>query len=242
MTEPVADQDLFGQALEDRYRGRRHKLSMERDDGYLDEQNMDFYFKEYDKFPESEKKALRYAQGKVLDIGVGAGRTALYLQEKGHEVLGIDISDGALDVCRSRGVRWLENMNACDLRLKKDSFDTAIAFFNNFGLCGNMESVGRMLEKLHRIVKDDGLFLAESLDPTDTTKKHHLKYHQRNRDRGRPPGQVTLRIHYRGKVGGWWDLLLVTPAEMKQLCDETGWRIARKCTGGFMIVYVLKKA
>jgi hypothetical protein len=53
---------------------------------------------------------------------------------------------------------------------------------------------------------------------------------------------VTLRIHYRGKVGGWWDLLLVTPAEMKQLCDETGWKILRKCTGGFMIVYVLKKA
>jgi hypothetical protein len=99
-----------------------------------------------------------------------------------------------------------------------------------------------MLEKLHRIVKDDGLFLAESVDPTDTSKKYHLKYHQLNRDRGRPPGQVTLRIHYRGKVGGWWDLLLVTPAEMKQLCDETGWKILRKCTGGFMIVYVLKKA
>lgn len=238
----VTEEDLFGQALEDYLNGRRYKLKMERDDGFLDEQNMAFYFKEFDEFPESEKKGLRYAKGRVLDIGVGAGRAAIHLQEKGHEVLGIDISDKALEVCRKRGVKWLSNMSACDLRLKKDSFQTAIAFFNNFGLCGTMDRAAKMLERLHRIVVDDGLFLAESVDPTDTKKRVHLKYHQLNRERGRPVGQVTLRTHYRGRVGGWWDLLLVTPDEMRALCARTGWRIWRTCRGGPMIVYVLKKA
>jgi SAM-dependent methyltransferase len=238
----VAKEDLFGQALVDYYNGKRYKLKMERDDGLLDEQNMSFYFRQFDQFPESEKKALKYAKGCVLDLGVGAGRAALYLQEKEHRVLGIDISDKALEVCRLRGVKWLSKMSACDLRLKKNSFDTAIAFFNNFGLCGTMDAVAHMLERLHSVITDDGLFLAESVDPTDTKKRVHLKYHQLNLKRGRPVGQVTLRTHYRGRVGGWWDLLLVTPAEMKVLCERTGWKIWRKCTGGPMIVYVLRKA
>jgi SAM-dependent methyltransferase len=236
------DEDLFGQALIDYYGGKRYKLKMERDDGYLDEQNMAFYFRDHEKFPEPEKKALRHAKGRVLDIGVGAGRAALYLQEKGREVVGIDISEKALEVCRLRGVRKLVNMSACDLRFKKNSFDTAIALFNNFGLCGDMESVGQMLERLHKIVKDDGVFLAESIHPTDTRRRAHLRYHKINIARGRPPGQATLRIHYRGKVGGWWDLLMVTPKEMRDLCDRTGWRIWKTYKGVPMYVYVLKKA
>ena len=238
----MADQDLFGQALMDRLNGKRYKLYMERDDGMFDEQDMAFYFKEFPQFPESERKALKYTKGKVLDIGVGAGRVSLYLQDNGHEVLGIDISDKALEVCRLRGVKWLEKMDACELPLKKNSFDTAVAFFNNFGLCGSMSGVERMLRRLHSVISDNGLFLAESLDPTDTKKRVHLRYHKLNKERGRPVGQVTLRTHYKGKKSGWWDLLLLTPVEVKELCDKTGWKIWKKCTGGFMIVYVLKKA
>lgn len=184
----MKDEDLFGQALMDYYNGKRHKLEMERDDGLLDEQDMTFYFKDFDKFPESEKIALKYAKGQVLDIGVGAGRTALYLQGKGHEVLGIDISDLALEVCKLRGVKRLSNIDACNLRLKESSFDTAIAFFNNFGLCGTMDRVESMLKKLHGIITDDGVFLAESVDPTDTKKRIHLKYHRLNAERGEASG------------------------------------------------------
>ncbi len=238
----MKDEDLFGQALMDYHAGKRYKLKMERDDGYLDEQDMGFYFRGFDRFPEPERKGLRHVKGRVLDLGVGAGRAALYLQEKGHEVVGIDISDKALEVSRLRGVKKLVNMSACDLRFGRDSFDAAIALFNNFGLCGDMDKVGGMLRSLHGIIRDDGVFVAESVHPTDTKKREHLRYHKMNIARGRPPGQVTLRTHYRGHVGGWWDLLMVTPDEMKELCDRTGWRIWRTYRGVPMYVYVLKKA
>ena len=238
----MADEDLFGQALMDYYNGKRYKLEMERDDGLLDEQDLAFYFKDFEKFPEAETKALKHAKGQVLDLGVGAGRAALYLQSKGRDVLGIDISDNALEVCRLRGVNWLRNMSMCDLKLPKNSFDSAIALFNNFGLCGSMDGVARMMKQLHRIIKDDGVFLAESVDPTDTQKQIHLRYHKRNIASGKPAGQVKLRTHYCGHVSGWWDLLLLTPAEVHILCERTGWRIWRTYRGGPMIVYALKKA
>jgi len=233
--------DLFGQAFLDFYEGKKYPSQIERDDGYVDEHVIGQYFEDYDKFPEAEKRALRHAKGRVLDIGVGAGRHSLYIQEKALDVIGIDISDKALEVCRQRGVKRLRKMSACDLRFGRGSFDTAIAFCNNFGLCGSMKGVQGMMTRLHRIISDDGIFLAESVHPTDTKKRAHLRYHKMNMARGRPPGQVRIRIKYRGKVGRWFDLLMVTPAEMQELCDRTGWRIVWTYKGTPMYVYVLKK-
>ena len=238
----MTSKDLFGEALVDHFEGRIYPLSMERDDGYIDEQDMSFYFKEYDQFTESERKALEYVKGRVLDIGVGAGRTALYLQKRGVEVVGIDVSENALDLCRRRGVKKLVNMSACDLTFKKNSFSTAIAFFNNLGLCGSLDGVAKMMERLHGIIKDGGVFLAETVNPIDTDRRVHLTYHKSNIARGRPPGQVTLRERYRGRKGAWWDLMLVTPDEMRTLCSRTGWKIEQVCNGGYMQVYVLRKA
>lgn len=47
--------------------------------------------------------------GKVLDIGVGEGRNALYLAKKGFSVEGLDISKTAVERCRSASEG--ENLN-----------------------------------------------------------------------------------------------------------------------------------
>ena len=234
--------DLFGQAFLDYFEDKKYPSQIERDDGYLDDHRIGQYFEDYEDFPDAEKNALRHANGRVLDIGVGAGRHSLYLQRKGLEVIGIDISDKALEVCRRRGVKNLRNMSACDLKFEKGSFDSAIAFCNNFGLCGTVKGVEGMMRSLHRIISDDGVFLAESVHPTDTKKRAHIRYHKMNMAHGRPPGQVKLRIKYRGRVSGWFELLMVTPEEMLQICRRTGWKISRTYKGKPMYVYVLKKA
>jgi len=53
----------------------------------------------------------------------------------------------------------------------------------------------------------------------------HLAYHERNRARGRPIGQVTMCVEYGGQVGPWFDLLLMTPAEVADLAERAGWRV-----------------
>jgi SAM-dependent methyltransferase len=217
--------DPFGEAVRDRFEGSATALVIEREDGYTDEDSLDSYFASPDDFPQCEKDALGRVRGRVLDIGVGPGRVALLLQEKGHEVVGVDLSDEVLDIARARGVKNAVKMSACDLRFPRSSFETVVAFGNNFGLCGSPEGVMSMLLRLRDMVTDDGVFLAESIDPLNTTLPQHLRYHEYNVSRGRMKGHVTIRLVYRRKAGEWFDLLLVTPTEMKILAERTGWSV-----------------
>lgn len=223
----MAAADLFGRALLDFFDGADVEVGIERDDGYVESERISWYFRQYKEFAECEKKALTHAKGRVLDIGVGAGRVALHLQDEGLDVLGLDTSDSAIEVSRRRGVRSLRKMSACELALDKTSFDTAIAFGNNFGLCGAPDRVEGMLRALRRVLTRDGVFLAASIDPVNTTKAEHLRYHGTNIARGRLPGHVTLRHRYSGQVGEWFDLLLARPSDMSSLCDRAGWRIEK---------------
>ena len=86
--------DAFGHLLYDELNGKDPVEIVERDDGYIDASRPGpaCYFFEYKKWNSINKKAIKYAKGKVLDIGCGAGRFSLYLQNNGHYVLGIDNS------------------------------------------------------------------------------------------------------------------------------------------------------
>src|SRR5207249_3713127 len=99
------DQDAYGQEVYDYLQGEKGCEIVERDDGFFDAASGPLaYFAGYRQWPSHYKKAMRYVRGRVLDIGCGAGRHALYLQEQGCEVVGIDISPLAIEVCRRRGL------------------------------------------------------------------------------------------------------------------------------------------
>ena len=61
-----------------------------------------------------EQKALKLAKGSILDVGCGAGSHSLYLQEKGLKVKAIDISKGAIDVAKQRGIIHAIEKNVLD--------------------------------------------------------------------------------------------------------------------------------
>src|SRR5918911_645211 len=92
--------DAFGQMLLD---GAGLEI-IERGDGFLDAVKP-VYFAPVTRWPAVERRALRWVRGRVLDAGVGAGRVALELQRRGRSVVGIDISSGAVEAARARGVR-----------------------------------------------------------------------------------------------------------------------------------------
>ena len=85
------ESDAFGHALLDHLEGRAGHELIERSDGYIDvSAGTDTYFAE----PSDEQRlVVEHAVGRILDVGCGAGRYALYLQVHGREVVGIDVLD-----------------------------------------------------------------------------------------------------------------------------------------------------
>jgi len=244
MTRERRSTDAWGLLLSDYAAGINCIEVIERDDGFVAAtENVPVYFSCYDAWPGHVKEAMQFVQGRVLDVGVGAGRFALYLQEQGHEVVGIDVSAGTLEVCRQRGVHDVRQLPFHRLDDSLGVFDTVLMMGNNFGLFANPRRASWMLRRLKRLTSDGARIVAETLDVYATDKPEHLAYHARNRQRGRLPGELRLRVRYRDRIGGWFDYLMVSQAEMQEIVKGTGWRIeAILERGGGQYVAVLEKA
>jgi len=229
----MAKVDIFGMMFMDYLRtGQDVRYGIRRDDDYFEWDNVRGYFCEYDEFGSLIQEALKEVGSRVLDVGCGAGKHALYLQKIGVDVVGLDASPLAMQVCKERGVKESVVASASDLPFKMSPcFDTIIMMGNNFGICGSISATKRMLENFRKIVTDNGTMLAHAIDPTLTYNPAHLAYHERNRKLGLPIGQVKLILEYKGAVSQWFYLLLVTPEAMKKLAEETGWRFDKLITG-----------
>jgi len=155
--------DILGSAMLDFINGRPYEnIETRTSVAGLDELPVPYLFRAFDEMPELERKALRMANGSVLDIGCGSGSHALWLQEKGLEVKAIDISPGAIETCRIRGVK---NAEVQDIwKLEGETFDTLLMLMNGMGICGKLEKLPDLLKKLKRLLKPEGQILADSSD------------------------------------------------------------------------------
>ncbi len=226
------ESDAYGQALVDYHEGGDGFEVVERDDGFLSVGGgPEAYFSPYEEWLPCVQTAVDRARGRVLDVGCGAGRHALHLQEQGQDVVGIDVSPGAVDVCADRGLdaRQLDVVDADELGA--DRFDTVLMLGNNFGLVGTRERAPDVLGALARVTTDDATLLAHSRDPRGTDDPDHREYHELNRERGRLPGALRLRIRYLSYATDWFDYLLAAPEEMADLVADTPWAVAEYLHG-----------
>ena len=146
-------QDAYDHQLYDFYKGRPVVEVVERDDGLIDpsETLPKYYLSEYEDWTPREKIASRYVRGRVLDVGSGGGRWSLFLQKKGHDVLGIDISPLAVKVCKERGLRNVMVRSISEVDSSLGKFDTILMMRNNFGLFGNPKQAHRLLKRFQEI-------------------------------------------------------------------------------------------
>ena len=223
-------QDAYGHQLYDFYKGCQVVEIVERDDGLIDpsESLPKYYLSDYEDWSLRERQAARYVRGRVLDIGCGGGRWSLYLQKKGHDVLGIDISPLAVKVCKLRGLRNVGVRSISEVSSRLGRFDTILMMGNNFGLFGRPKQARQLLKRFCDMTSPDAGIIAESLNiyrpPVDPV---HRRYQMRNRRLGRMPGQVRMRIRYSIYATPWFDYLLVSRPEMMRILRGTGWKIKR---------------
>ncbi len=131
----------------------------------LDEEDvlpLPYLFRNYKQMPELEKKALKLCKGSVLDIGCGAGSHSLYLQGNGFKVSCLDQSEGAITVCKARGVK---NYHKGDiLNFDLGSFDTLLILMNGIGIAGKLKHINIFLKKLKSLLNPGGQILLDSSD------------------------------------------------------------------------------
>ncbi len=223
------EEDAYGQELMSYYKSRYAFEAFERDDGFLNANiGAAEYFSRYADWRSHEKAAIRYAKGRCLDVGCGAGRVALYLQAKGRRVTGIDESPLAIKVCRLRGMKDAKVMHIEDAgEFKQGSFDTILLYGVNFNLMQSRQKAKQILKAFYRITSPNGVVIAETRDPYLTSNPVHFAYHKRNLARGRMAGQQRGRIRFLQYASRWSDFLFVSKGELEGILGESGWKVRR---------------
>ncbi len=217
---------------------------VERDDGFImaNRFGVAYYLAPYAKWPWRQRRALRFARGRVLDVGAGGGRIPLHFQQKGNYVVAIDASPGTIDACRRRGVRDARVMRIEDVDDSLGVFDTVVMYGNNLGLLASRTKAPRILRRLARITSERARIIAEGTDPYSTDDPGHLAYHARNRQRGRMGGQLRIRIRFREIASPWFDYLFLSHRELEEILEGTGWRLARMIEDDGPYVAVIEKS
>ncbi len=154
--------DLFGNALLD-YQNKNYTEDLITSTSISDDDilPLPYLFRDYKDMPQLEQKALQLCKGTILDVGCGAGSHSLYLQNEGLTVKAIDISKGAIDVCKQRGII---NTEIKDVLQETETFDTIILLMNGTGIFQELFLVSNYLKHLKSLLKPNGQILIDSSD------------------------------------------------------------------------------
>lgn len=156
--------DLMGRAIWDYFQNKNPEdLQTETSISELDELPVEYLFRDFEEMNKIEQKALKLSQGKVLDIGAGAGSHSLYLQnERNLDVTALDISPKSIEVCQLRGIQKAVAQNM--LEFSGESFDTILLLMNGTGIFQSLNVIDVYLQKLHSLLNKNGQILIDSTD------------------------------------------------------------------------------
>lgn len=156
--------DIFGLAFKDYLSGDREGRIVVKTvfPGFteVDELPVSYFFRCYDLMPEWEQLALSMCNGVVLDSGAGAGAHAIELQKRGLDVYAIDISEGAVQTMRERGVNRAFCIDFMDVTTRK--FNTILFLMNGVGMARSLPGLKRLLTHARSLLVPGGVVLLES--------------------------------------------------------------------------------
>jgi 2-polyprenyl-3-methyl-5-hydroxy-6-metoxy-1,4-benzoquinol methylase len=227
---------LYGQALQDYYKGDHSAtLQVVRDDGLEADIPVRIFFRDEDEFSYIEQLGVGLCQGKILDIGAGAGIHSLYLQKKQMNVTAIDISPEAVEIMKTRGVVNAECHDIFDF--SREGFDTLLLMSHGIGITGTVDGLQKFLKLAYKITTHTGILLFDTLDVRYTEDPKHIAYHEKNKKSHRNMGEITMQFSYKGIKGAMFSWLHLIPETLIMESDKAGWNceiVHREPTGDYL--------
>lgn len=183
---------------------------------------LEVLFRKFDEMPELEQIALEECEGKVLDVGAGAGAHAKYLRELELDVQCIDISAGAVENLKEMEFP-ARQINFFDL--KDEKYDTILMLMNGIGIAGKLSNLEKTLLHAKSLLTPNGKILCDSSD---------IKYLYQDEDgsmwtdlNSEYYGNFRFKMKYKGEIGPWFDWLYVDFDNLFQAAKKVGLKASK---------------
>ncbi|MCQ2239716.1 MAG: class I SAM-dependent methyltransferase [Bacteroidaceae bacterium] len=214
------EKDPMGAAIADYYKtdgrttGKLRVFSPMFDE---DEIPLETLFREYDEMPVLEQKALQLANGRILDVGAGAGCHTLALQDMGKQATAIDISELSVETMQKRGV---EHAVLQDFWKVEEKYDTILMLMNGIGIIGTLKKLPDFFAQIDKILADGGQVLLDSSDICYVFEVEddiieipsHMDYY----------GELSYQMQYKRIKGEEFPWLYIDPDLLQEEAEKHG--------------------
>lgn len=186
-----------------------------------DEIPLSTLFRSYEDMPKIEQMALDMAKGKTLDVGAGSGCHSLALQEKGIDVIAVDISPLSVETMKQRGVK---NILCQDFfTLSGQKYDTILMLMNGIGIVGTLERMPEFIKQLDRILSPGGQLLCDSSDISYVFEDEDgfIEYPEEEGYYG----ELSFRMQYKDCIGEPFPWLYIDADTLKSVAEDNGYDV-----------------
>jgi len=213
--------DPLGEALLDYLNGKTDNTITVHSDIADDELlAVSHFFRGENSISALEKTALAACYGRVVDVGAGAGSHALILQAQGLDVTAIDVSSGAVQVMKQRGIQDARCLNMFDFQ--GETYDTILMLMNGIGVVGTLDGLPVFLEKAKTWLRFGGQILLDSADILYMYEDEEGGYWI---DLNGPyHGEVTYQMEYRNRPGEPFGWLFVGVDILTEYAESAGYQ------------------
>jgi SAM-dependent methyltransferase len=184
-----------------------------------------WFFRPRDAMPRIERTALDLCEGRVLDLGAGAGSHTLALQQRGQQVTAVEILPELVDLLRRRGVS--DARLGSVFRPPCGAWDTVLLLMNGWGLMETVAGLERFLADSRSLLAPGGRIIADSTDmrrfATATSEEHGVSVPCR--EDGRYVGEIQFQLEFEGHRGQPFRQLYVDPDTLALVAGRTGWEV-----------------
>ncbi|MEF8854051.1 MAG: class I SAM-dependent methyltransferase [Haloarculaceae archaeon] len=231
----------FASAIQDHARDDRTDPLIQRDGEHAREHPIeDFYFGTAS--PDQNRAAFfaEHLEGPLVDLGAGAGKDALWFQER-FQTVALEVADPLVEVMRDRGVEQAVQGDMFELRatFEGDRFASALSFGTQLGLAKSMAGLRAFFEDLAVVTTGDATAIVDGYDPTHPDASDLLGYRA---DETEGLAYRVMHFEYDGEVGETLLFRLFSPDRLAAAAADAGWRIETvRRAGGEHYEAVLQK-